>query len=149
MSTTAQQAKNSATLVGMSLPLGATMLVVVAAFLTGDAAAPTPERAERARILTYAFVGMLALLSGTALFFWRTRVEPIIHDLENTQATQSVLMSNLMVVWALVEAVALFGGVLFLLHGTAWTGVTGVLLSWLVFLMTRPQLEWFERLPAE
>lgn len=140
---TAERAKSTAALIGLSLPLGVTLMAVVAWFIGG--AAPRSEP-ESARILVYVWIALTAGTAMTALFFWRARVEPLISAHEPLPAARmNELTTNLILCWALIEPASLFGVLIYLLHGTVWVAVTALLLSWGVALATRPQLEWFQR----
>ncbi|HEY0671087.1 MAG TPA: hypothetical protein VGD27_02415, partial [Longimicrobiales bacterium] len=140
---TAERAQSTASIIGLSLPLGVTLMAGVAWFVGG--AAPRSEP-EFARILIYAWIALTAVTGMTSLFFWRSRVEPLISGHEPLPAARmNELMTGLIITWALIEPASLFGIIIYLLHGTLWVAITALLLSWGVALATRPQLEWFQR----
>src|SRR5690606_35108095 len=133
--------------IGMSLPLGATVyFMVVWLAIGGPQGEPDPAIVSR---MSYVFVALLGAMCVAALFLWRSRVEPLIHGGSDAHGTRAALQRSLVATWSLIEVVALAGCTFYLLFGMMWAGLTGVLLSWLVFLFTRPQQEWFERLSAQ
>lgn len=142
---TPEAAQRTATIIGLSLPAGVTLFVFITWFLHQSGAAPQADPGF-ARVLVYAWIALAATTAFTALFFWRTRVEPLISSSEPLpRARIGELTSNLLICWACVETAALFGAAVYFLSGILWVGAVSVVMIWVAVLSTRPQLEWFER----
>ena len=132
-----------ASLINLALPLGVTVAVLIP-LLAGDVlitGARTP-----APVLIYAWAALVLAAGVAALWFWRARVEPLIDARTESGGTQAQLTSHLVITWALMEAPALMGVVVFIVNGALWVGVASMLLMWIVALATRPQRAWYERL---
>ena len=141
-----QAAQRTLTFIGLSLAFGVTAFALVAWLMQRSGDTPRTVDLEFNRVLVYAWLALTAVTSFASLFFWRTRVEPMIGGIDRLPfARMSELTANVLICWALVEAAALFGVTVYFLTGTLWPGLVGVLLIWSTVLQTRPQIEWFER----
>lgn len=137
-------AYRATTLIGLALPLGVTFFAVVAWFVRQQQQpAADPELVP---VLIYAWIALTAVTTFASLYFFRSRVEPLISGhVRVHEENPGQLTNSLLICWALVESGALLGVAIYFLAGTTWTAVTGVLLMWGAFLATRPQPEWFDR----
>jgi hypothetical protein len=143
---TPTSAQRTATFIGLSLALGATLYAAVAWFLHSSGAGPTATDNGFGSLLLYIWIGFMTVSCFASLFIWRSRVEPLISGDEPLPANRMTdLLSAHMICLALIEAACLFGVTVFLLSGIAWPALAAVLLIWFVFFSTRPQPEWFER----
>ena len=134
------------TVVGLSLALGVTAFAGVAWYTQRNATAPRSADVEFTRILIYAWIALTAITLISAWFFWRTRVDPLIHGTESLPRERlPQLSANLLICWALVESGSLFGVAVYFLTGVTWVAAVAVVLIWVAFLVTRPQIDWYQR----
>jgi hypothetical protein len=141
---TAEDAYRSASVINRALPLGLTIALLIpylAGDMIGNESAPGAERT-----LIYIWGALAVTATMGALWFWRARVEPLIDERTDPDATRAQLTAHLVTTWALIEAPALMGAVVYLLHGTLWVAIASLLLMWTAALKTRPQRAWYERL---
>jgi hypothetical protein len=141
----ARTAQTTASLIGLSLAMGVTLFVGMAYWINGTRG-PAPMDAESGTTLIYVWIALGAGSAIAALSLWRSRVDPVINGPEShPRDAMSSLTSNLVVCWALIEGPAIFGAYIYFVYGVLWIGLVSVAAMWLTILMTRPQLEWFER----
>jgi hypothetical protein len=139
-------AQRTATLIGLSLALGVTTFAGVAWYTHQNATAPRSSDVEFTRLLIYAWLALTAVTLFSALFFWRTRVQPLIHGNESLPRERlPQLSANLLICWALIESASLFGVTVYFITGVTWVAAVAVVLIWVAFLATRPQIDWYQR----
>jgi hypothetical protein len=123
-----------------------TFFAGVSWYVQQSADGPRTVDPEFARILIYAWIALTAFTLFSALFFWRTRVDPMIHGTESLPRERlTQLSANLMICWALIESGSLFGVTVYFITGTTWVAAVAVILIWAAFLATRPQMDWYQR----
>ncbi len=139
----AAQALLAFRIIGASLGLGVTLFAFVSWFLHqqgGPArAAPDPD------LMASLVVALATAAILTAILFWRARVAPLI-EREAARPEESRtgdIQTNVVIVWALLEAPALFAVVLYFMYGNVLAGALGVALIWAALAATWPREEWF------
>lgn len=131
-------------IIGVSLGLGVTMFAVVAWF-TNQQGPTAPAPADPT--LMFAIVLALALGAVTAATaLWRARVEPLLGagGGDDPAARVAPIQSNVIIVWAIIEAAALFAVVVHYLYNAPLAGAVGVVLIWGALAATWPKREWVE-----
>ncbi len=139
----ATQALLAFRIIGVSLGLGVTLFTGVSWFLhqQGGPSRAVGDPALMANLL----IPLAAVAIVTAIIFWRARVAPLIESAAaGREPSQSgELQTNVVLVWALLEAPALFAVVLYFLHENVLAAVFGVALIWAGLAATWPRREWF------
>ena len=133
------------TYVGLSLALGVTIFAGVSWYLhqTGQAPAADPQFTQ---LLIYAWIALTAVTTLSAVILWRSRVQPLINGNESLpRERMPQLTANLLICWALIESASLLGVTIYFLTGTVWVAAVAEVIIWVAFLVTRPQVEWYER----
>lgn len=143
---TPSQALLAFRIIGASLGIGVTLFALVSAFThqQGDVYQADGDA-------TLMFNLMLALaLGGTlaAIVFWRARVAPLIERPTSEQrpdAAANELQTNVIIVWALVEAPSIFAVLVYFLYENLLAGILGVAMIWTALALTWPSRDWFGR----
>lgn len=132
--------------IGASLGVGVTLFALVSAFThqQGDVYQADVDA-------TLMFNLMLALALGgilAAIVFWRARVAPLIErptPEHRREAGASELQTNVIIVWALVEAPSIFAVLVYFLYENLLAGILGVVMIWTALALTWPRRDWFGR----
>lgn len=131
-------------IIGGSLGAGVTLFAGVS-WLLNRQEGPRPPTADP----TLLFNVWLAVAVGAmlaAILFWRARVEPLLDERvtrDERLRRAGELQTNVVIVWALMEAPALLAVVVYYLYDLALAGVLGVALMWAALAVTWPKREWF------
>lgn len=128
-------------IIGIALGLGVTFFAAVAWLVQGQAGSPRPPSPT----LLYLWIAAATTLAAASIILWRGNVVPRIEKPapdEDWRARARSIQTGLIISWALVEAAALFGVVLYFLEGHALAGGLGVLMMWAAVGLTWPREEW-------
>lgn len=132
-------------IIGLSLAIGVTVFVLVAYFLRRNGSAPAIDPGL-GRVMVFAWIGWSAIVATGTVLFWRARMEPLITGVQHYPHDRiGELTTNLIICWALIEGAALLGAVVYYLYGPLWVAIASVAMIWGAILMSRPQVEWFQR----
>jgi hypothetical protein len=129
-------------LIGVALATGVTLFAVVA-WLIQPATPPSPVDPT----LLYLWIAVATTLAAVAMIVWRGRVVPYLErpGAETDWGPRAErIQGGLIVTWALVEAAALMGVVVYFMEGHAVAGFGGVALMWGALAMTWPREAWLE-----
>ena len=133
------------TYVGLSLALGVTIFAGVSWYLHQTVQAPTSDP-QFTQLLIYAWIALTAVTTLSAVILWRSRVQPLINGNQSLpRERMPQLTANLLICWALIESASLLGVTIYFLTGTVWVAAVAEVIIWVAFLVTRPQVEWYER----
>jgi hypothetical protein len=130
--------------VHMALALGPTTLAAVAWVASRSGAVPSMGLPE-ARVLLYTWLVAMVGAALVTIRLWGARAEPLDRAVERGSGgpPPESLLALLIPVWAVLEAPALFGVVLFLLTGAPMLLASSLLYLWIGFWLTRPRRAWF------
>lgn len=131
-------------IIGASMGLGVTLFALVSWFLHFQSA-PTLPAIDR-DLAFNVWLGVAVVATAAAIIFWRTRVAPLIDspasaDERVRQAGE--LQTKVVITWALMEAPAMLGVLIYFFYGYVLAGVLGVAMIWAAVAATWPQPEWF------
>lgn len=148
MSTTAAPPLTTARILSASFRIGVGVFAVVAWVLTGGGARPLAGDDAMAMPLTYAWIAVAFGTALGAIVVWRMRVGPVLTmsaatPAEERRTRHGALLTGLIVVWALLEAQALAGIVVFLLTGAALPFWGGLAVMGVGTTVSRPRAEWY------
>lgn len=140
-STPAQAWKTQAIIL-TSLPMGVTLFALVGLFLRPDV-----ESTVAGTLVTVWLVGVLASLLGAALV-WRRMVRPHLPVAGQRGTAPSMdeigrFQTGQIVAMALIEGVALLGGVIQVIAGLALPALVGVAMTWAALLVMWPRKGWY------
>jgi len=132
--------------VHIALALGPTLFGAVVWWLSRQGAVPAMALPE-ATALVYAWLAAMTGATLGAVRMWSARVEPLEAELAlgRTATPPESVLALLLPVWAVIEAPALLGIILFMLTGAPLLLVAALLYLWTGFWLTRPRPEWFHR----
>lgn len=130
-------------LIGASLGMGVTAFALVAWYVwrQGPAVHATPDPS-----LMFTVMWVLALAGiATATALWRSRVTPLLEAAGTDRVARAeALRTTVIMVWAVIEAPALFAVVVYYLYDIPLAGVLGVVLIWGALALTWPRRDWFD-----
>jgi F0F1-type ATP synthase membrane subunit c/vacuolar-type H+-ATPase subunit K len=129
-------------LIGVALATGVTLFAGVA-WLIQPAAPPAPADPT----LLYLWIAISTTLAAVAMIVWRGRVAPYLERSEaetDWRPRAERIQGGLILTWALVEAAALMGVVVYFVEGHALAGFGGVVLMWGALAMTWPKEAWLQ-----
>lgn len=139
---TPAEARRTQTIILASLPLGVSLFAAVGLWVTraGTASDPGP-------LVAIWMIGLVSALVA-ALIAWHRMVRP--HLPASRRRGQTVTMdeigrfqTGLIVCMALIEGIALFGGVILILSGVSTPALIGVALAWGALAVLWPRREWY------
>jgi F0F1-type ATP synthase membrane subunit c/vacuolar-type H+-ATPase subunit K len=127
-------------LIGVALAAGVSLFAVVVWILRQDG--QTPPAGEPA--LLYLWIAFATSLAAASMVVWRGRVVPHLDRSATSdwRPRAGRIQSGLVITWALVEAAALFGVVVYFVAGHGLAGVGGVVLMWAAVVFTWPRADW-------
>lgn len=136
-----------ARIIAASLPAGVAAFWAVAWVLTNGGAAPySPEAIDAA--LAFRIWAVVALAGFAGALYFRGRALAVVESVGRDDRAALVghagaVQSNLIIAWALLEAPALFAGVVFLLLGDRHVLLAALPLYLIGLGATYPRAEWF------
>lgn len=128
-------------LIGLAMGAGVTLFAAVVWMLHRDTPPPQPP----APALLYLWIAIATSLAAASMVLWRGKVVPLIEGRaggDDWRGRARSLQTGVIVTWAIVEAAALFGVVLYFLQGHGLAGALGVAMMWAAVLLTWPREEW-------
>lgn len=139
---TPAEARNVQAIILSSLPVGVTLFAAVGLWVTrnGQAGDPGP-------LLTAWLIGTAATLLA-AVLVWQRLVRPHLPQSGRQPARVSMdtigrFQTGQIICMALIEGMALFGGVILIISGTAMPALVGVALAWGALIVLWPRREWY------
>jgi hypothetical protein len=136
---TPQDALRTMRLIGISMAAAVTLFAAITFFLhrqDGSAPAGVP-------LILYVWVAVATSLTAASMILWRGNVVPHLDRPERPWRERAGgIQTGLILTWALVEAAALFGVVVFFLSGIRLAGLLGVAMMWAALVLTWPRPEW-------
>ena len=139
---TPAEARRTQMIILASLPLGVTLFAAVGLWVTrgGTASDPGP-------LVAIWTIGLVSALVAASIA-WQRMVRP--HLPASRPRGQPVTMdeigrfqTGLIICMALVEGIAMFGGVILILSGVSTPAVVGVALAWGALVVLWPRREWY------
>jgi hypothetical protein len=126
--------------IGVALAGGVTLFAVIAWLLHRR----NPPLAGGGPAILYVWIAVATSLTAASMVWWRGNVVPLIHPPRHGdwRRRAAEIQTGLVVSWALVEAGALFGVVVYFLEGTGLAGALGVAMMWAALALTWPRREW-------
>lgn len=140
--TTPEQARNTQAIILTSLPIGVTLFAVVGLWVTRDG-----QPGDPGPLLTVWMIGTATALVA-AVVVWQRLVQPHLPRAGRPPAQVSMeaigrFQTGQIVCMALVEGMALFGGVILIISGAAVPALVGVALAWGALIVLWPRREWY------
>lgn len=126
--------------IGLFLAGGVTVFALIALLLHRQ----SPPPAGDGPLILYVWIAVATSLTAASIVWWRGNVVPLIDgsDPRDWRARAPAIQTGLVVAWALVEAGALFGVVVYFLEGAALAGALGVAMMWAALAATWPRADW-------
>jgi hypothetical protein len=126
--------------IGLSMAGAVTLFAIVALFVNRHA----PPRPEEGSLMLYVWIAVATSLVAASMVWWRGNVVPLIEEplRSDGRGRAAALQTALVVTWALIEAGALFGVVVFFLEGIWVAGALGVGMMWAALAVTWPRGDW-------
>jgi hypothetical protein len=126
--------------IGLALAGGVTTFAVVA-WLTQARGATAPPDGPW---LFYLWIAIATSLVAASMILWRGSVVPILEEpaSEDWRPRAASIQSGLVTSWALVEAAALFGVLVYFMAGYAVAGGVAVAMIWAALALTWPREDW-------
>lgn len=137
--------------IAASLLAGVTSFALIA-WIIGRQSPISADDPATGTLFLYAWTALALAAVVAALIVWRANVAPRIERArprhpaapeQDAAADAEALQSGLIITWALIEAPALFGIVVYLLYGYTSAYAAGLLLAWLGIGLTWPRSDWF------
>jgi hypothetical protein len=127
-------------MIGLSMAGAVTAFALVALFLNRHA----PPQPGGGSPMLFIWIAVATSLAAASMVWWRGNAVPLIDRPRQSdwRARATALQTALVVTWALVEAGALFGVVVFFLEGAWAAGALGVTMIWAALALTWPREEW-------
>jgi len=139
---TPEEARNTQAIILTSLPVGVTLFAVVGLWIrrNGQVSDPGP-------LLAVWLIGTIATLFA-AVIVWQRLVRPHLPQTGRHPAGVSLdtigrFQTGQIICMALIEGMALFGGVILIISGTAAPALVGVALAWVALVVLWPRREWY------
>lgn len=133
-------------LIAAALIGGVTVFAVVAWVMVQADGPMSASPAGGADVMLYAWAAASLAAVAAAVVLWRLKVSPLLESPRSTEAAPGrdmELQTGLIMTWAILEGAALFGVVVYLLHGVLLPYAVGLLLVWLGIGLTFPRSGWF------
>jgi uncharacterized protein YijF (DUF1287 family) len=134
-------------LIGISLAVGVAVLAVVAWFVQRGATQPPVVDS----VMVYVWVAFATSLAAASLVAWRGMVVPHLdagRPAGPWQARAEKVQTGVIITWALVEAAALFGVVVYFVSGQGLPAVGGLVLMGAALALSWPRTEWLSPDPS-
>jgi hypothetical protein len=128
-------------IIGLSLAGGVTGFAAVIWFLHQD----TPPAPADDPWLLYLWIAIATTLLAASMVVWRGMAVPWIERPDpdvDWRERAARIQSGVVITWALVEAAALFGAVVYFVQGAVLPGLLGVFVMWAALALTWPRPEW-------
>jgi hypothetical protein len=139
---TPEEARNTQAIILTSLPVGVTLFAVVGLWIrrNGHVSDPGP-------LLAVWLIGTIATLLA-AVIVWQRLVRPHLAQAGRDPTGISLdtigrFQTGQIICMALIEGMALFGGVILIISGTATPALFGVALAWVALVILWPRREWY------
>jgi F0F1-type ATP synthase membrane subunit c/vacuolar-type H+-ATPase subunit K len=125
--------------IGLAMAGAVTIFALVALLLHRQS--PPPGAGP---LMLYLWIAVATSLAAASIVWWRGNVVPLIERAEGDdwRGRAARIQAGLVVCWALVEAGALFGVVVYFLEGAWPAGALGVAMMWLAVALTWPRTGW-------
>lgn len=136
-----QAALRTMRIIGLALAGGVTMFAAVTWFLHQE----TPPAPADGPWLLYLWIAIATTLLAASMVVWRGMAVPWIERPDpdtDWRVRAAKIHSGAVITWALVEAAALFGVMVYFLQGTVLPGLLGTFIMWAALAFTWPQPEW-------
>lgn len=139
---TPKEARNTQAIILTSLPIGVTLFAVVGLWVTRDG-----QPVDPGPFLTVWMIATAAALMA-AVVVWQRLVQPHLPRTGRrpdgvSMETISRFQTGQIVCMALVEGVALFGGVILIVSGASMPALIGVALAWGALVVLWPRRDWY------
>lgn len=139
---TPQEARNTQAIILTSLPVGVTLFAAVGFWVTRNG-----QPGDSSPLLTVWMIGTAAALVA-AVVVWQRLVQPHLPRAGRQPARVSMetigrFQTGQIICMALVEGMALFGGVILIISGAALPALVGVALAWGALIVLWPRREWY------
>lgn len=139
---TPEEAWKTQAIILASLPLGVTLFAIVGLWLTRDGAGSDPG------VLLPVWVAMAVASVLAAFLLWQRMVRPHLPPTGQRGEPPSLevigrFQTGLIVCMALIEGVALFGGVILIVSGEPGPALAGVAMIWIALALLWPRRGWY------
>lgn len=127
--------------IGIAMAGAVTLFVLIAWLLHRQ----NPPPATDGSLVLYVWIAVATSLVAGSLVWWRGNVVPLIDpraQRDDWRRRVPGIQTGLVVSWALVEAGALFGVVVYFLDGAGVAGALGVAMMWAAVALAWPRPEW-------
>lgn len=134
-------------LIGISLGVGVAVLAIAAWVVQRGATQPPVENS----VMVYVWIAFATSLTAGSLVVWRGMVVPHLDAARPDgpwQARAERVQTGLIITWALVEAAALFGVIVYYVSGQVLPAAGGLVLMGAALALSWPRREWLSADPA-
>jgi hypothetical protein len=127
-------------IIGIALAAGVTTFAVIAWMIHQR----TPPAPPDGPLILYLWLAIATSLIAASMILWRGRVVPILEEpaSEDWRQRAASIQTGLVISWALIEAAALFGVVVYFMTGFGLAGGVAVALMWAAVGLTWPREDW-------
>ena len=139
---TPEEARKIQAIILTSLPVGVTLFAAVGLWVMRDG-----QPGDPGPLLTVWMIGTAVTLVA-AVVVWQRLVQPHLpragrHPAGVSMETIGRFQTGQIICMALVEGMALFGGVILIISGVAMPALVGVALAWGALVVLWPRREWY------